>query len=77
LLTHRHKNHLHSQYLIINVAITIIVTIIIIITITIITITMFAPKVGTRYFFLSPLPLVRYLEIMLPLCASPQFSKIC
>ncbi len=26
-------------------------------------------KVATRYFFLSPLPLVRYLEIVLPLCA--------
>jgi hypothetical protein len=34
-------------------------------------------KVGTRYFFLSPLPLVRYLEIVLPLRAGPLFSKIC
>jgi hypothetical protein len=34
-------------------------------------------KVGTRYFFLNPLPLVRYLEIVLPLCAGPLFSKIC
>ncbi len=34
------------------------------------------PKVGTRYFFLSPLPLVRYLEIVLPLRAGPLFSKI-
>jgi hypothetical protein len=33
-------------------------------------------KVGTRYFFLSPLPLVRYLEIVLPLRAGPLFSKI-
>jgi hypothetical protein len=32
-------------------------------------------KVGTRYFFLSPLPLVRYLEIVLPLRAGPLFSK--
>jgi hypothetical protein len=30
-------------------------------------------KVGTRYFFLSPLPLVRYLEIVLPLRAGPLF----
>jgi sodium-dependent phosphate cotransporter len=35
------------------------------------------PKVGTRYFFLSPLPLVRYLEIVLPLRAGPLFSKNC
>jgi hypothetical protein len=28
-------------------------------------------------FFLSPLPLVRYLEIVLPLRAGPLFSKIC
>ena len=28
---------------------------------------------GTRYFFLSPLPLVRYLEIVLPLRAGPLF----
>ncbi len=35
------------------------------------------PKVGTRYFFLSPLLLVRYLEIVLPLRAGPLFSKIC
>ncbi len=35
------------------------------------------PKVGTRYVFLSPLPLVRYLEIVLPLRAGPLFSKIC
>ncbi len=34
-------------------------------------------KVGTRYFFLSPLPLVRYLEIVLPLRAGPLFSQIC
>jgi hypothetical protein len=34
-------------------------------------------KVGTRYFFLSPLPLVRYLEIVLPLRAGLLFSKIC
>jgi hypothetical protein len=33
-------------------------------------------KVGTRYFFLSPLPLVRYLEIVLPLRAGPLLSKI-
>jgi hypothetical protein len=33
-------------------------------------------KVGTRYFFLSPLPLVRYLEMVLPLRAGPLFSKI-
>jgi hypothetical protein len=33
--------------------------------------------VGTRYFFLSPLPLVRYLEIVLPLRAGLVFSKIC
>jgi hypothetical protein len=33
--------------------------------------------VGTRYFFLSPLPLVRYLEIVLPLRTGPLFSKIC
>jgi hypothetical protein len=33
--------------------------------------------VGTRYFFLSPLPLVHYLEIVLPLWAGPLFSKIC
>jgi hypothetical protein len=32
--------------------------------------------VGTRYFFLSPLPLVRYLEIVLPLRTGPLFSKI-
>jgi hypothetical protein len=32
--------------------------------------------VGTRYFFISPLPLVRYLEIGLPLRAGPLFSKI-
>jgi hypothetical protein len=30
-------------------------------------------KVGTRYFFLSPLPLVCYLEIVLPLRAGPLF----
>ncbi len=30
-------------------------------------------EVGTRYFFLSPLPLVRYLEIELPLRAGPLF----
>ncbi len=29
-------------------------------------------EVGTRYFFRSPLPLVRYLEIVLPLRAGPQ-----
>jgi hypothetical protein len=34
-------------------------------------------KLGTHYFFLSPLPLVRYLEIVLPLRAGPLFSKIC
>ncbi len=28
-------------------------------------------------FFLSPLPLVRYLEIVLPLRAGPLFSKMC
>jgi hypothetical protein len=33
------------------------------------------PNVGTRYFFLSPLPLVCYLEIVLPLHAGPLFSK--
>ncbi len=32
-------------------------------------------KVGTRYFFLSPLPLVRYFEIVLPLRTGPLFSK--
>ncbi len=32
-------------------------------------------KVGTRYFFLSPFPLFRYLEIVLPLRAGPLFSK--
>ncbi len=37
----------------------------------------FNTKVGTCYFFLSPLPLVRYLEIVLPLRAGPLFSKIC
>jgi hypothetical protein len=36
----------------------------------------FSAEVGTRYFFLSPLPLVRYLEIVLPLRAGPLFSKI-
>jgi hypothetical protein len=35
------------------------------------------PKVGTRYFFLSPLPLLRYLETVLPLRAGPLFLKIC
>jgi hypothetical protein len=39
--------------------------------------TLCSSKVGTRYFFLSPLPLVRYLEIVLPLRAGPRFSKIC
>ncbi len=34
-------------------------------------------KVGTRFFFLSPLPLVRYLEIVLPLRTGLLFSKIC
>jgi hypothetical protein len=34
-------------------------------------------KVGTRYFFLRPLPFVRYLEIVLPLRAGPLFSKMC
>ncbi len=34
-------------------------------------------KVGTRYFFLSPLPLVRFLEIVVPLRAGPLFSKLC
>ncbi len=33
-------------------------------------------EVGTRYFFRSPLPLVRYLEIVLPLRAGPQLLKI-
>ncbi len=32
---------------------------------------------GTHNFFLSPLPLVHYLEIVLPLRAGPLFSKIC
>jgi hypothetical protein len=30
---------------------------------------------GTRYFFLSPLPLVRYLEIVLPLALVRYFQK--
>jgi hypothetical protein len=34
-------------------------------------------KVGTCYFVLSPLPLVRYLEIVLPLRAGPLFKKNC
>jgi hypothetical protein len=34
------------------------------------------PEVGTRYFFRSLLSLVRYLEIVLPLHAGPQLSKI-
>ncbi len=34
-------------------------------------------KVGTRSFFLSPLPPVRYLEIVHPLRAGQLFSKIC
>jgi hypothetical protein len=34
------------------------------------------PEVGNRYFFRSPLPLVRYLEMVLPLRAGPQLSKI-
>ncbi len=34
-------------------------------------------KVGTRCFFRSPLPLVRYLEIELPLRAGPLFLKVC
>ncbi len=38
---------------------------------------MYQSKVGTRYFFLSPLPLVRYLEIVLPLRAGPLFTKLC
>jgi hypothetical protein len=29
-------------------------------------------EVGTRYYFRSPLPLVRYLEIVLPLSAGSQ-----
>jgi hypothetical protein len=33
-------------------------------------------EVGTSYFFGSPIPLVRYLEIVLPLRAGPQLSKI-
>ncbi len=37
----------------------------------------FWSKVGTRYFFLRPLPLVHYLEIVLPLRAGLLFSKIC
>jgi hypothetical protein len=36
---------------------------------------LYSAKVGTRYFFLSPLPLVRYLEIVLPLRAGPLLSK--
>ncbi len=34
-------------------------------------------KGGHPLFFPSPLPLVRYLEIVLPLRAGPLFSKIC
>ncbi len=34
-------------------------------------------KVGTRYFFLSLLPLFRYLEIVLALHAGPLFKKNC
>jgi hypothetical protein len=33
--------------------------------------------VGTRFFFLSPLPLVRYLEMVLPLRAGLLFKKNC
>ncbi len=33
------------------------------------------PEVGTRYFFRSPLTLVRYLEIVLPLRAGPQLKN--
>jgi hypothetical protein len=33
-------------------------------------------KGGHPLIFLGPLPLVRYLEIVLPLCAGPLFSKI-
>jgi hypothetical protein len=33
-------------------------------------------EVGNRYFFCSPLPLVCYLEIVLPLRAGRQLSKI-
>jgi hypothetical protein len=33
------------------------------------------PEVGTRYFFRSPLPLVRYLKIVLPCRAGPQLKK--
>ncbi len=35
-----------------------------------------SPEAGTRYFFRSPLLLVRYLKIVLPLCAGPQLKKI-
>jgi hypothetical protein len=35
------------------------------------------PKVGTHYFFLSLLLLIRYLETVFPLRAGPLFSKIC
>jgi hypothetical protein len=33
-------------------------------------------EVGTCYFFRSLFPLIRYLEIVLPLRAGPQLSKI-
>jgi hypothetical protein len=33
-------------------------------------------EVGTRYIFRSPLPLVRYSEIVLPLRGGPLLSKI-
>jgi hypothetical protein len=33
-------------------------------------------EVGTRYFFRSPLPLVRYLKIVLPLQAGLQLKQI-
>jgi hypothetical protein len=35
----------------------------------------FHPKVVTRYFFLGPLPLVRYLEIVLPFALVRYFQK--
>jgi hypothetical protein len=34
------------------------------------------PEVGIRYFSHNPLPLVRYIEIVLPLCAGPQLSNV-
>jgi hypothetical protein len=33
-------------------------------------------QLATRYFFRSPLPLVRYLDIVLRLRAGPQLSNI-